>query len=156
MYLQYLNDYTSEDLRNLKDDMLYLQWKQFSASGDEDADYVFGRLSPEIQVDLNKSIESDGAETSNQAVMTEEEKVWEQRMVELDQSFEDSQVLYDDAQAEMQKGEEANDWGDRFTFSTVLFTVVLFLAGISTTTEKVIIKTIYTGGAFILFVLLTS
>jgi len=151
MYLQYLNDYTSEDLRNLKDDLLYLQWKNLAAQGDEDADYVFSRLSPEIQADLTTAMESNG-DSSGQDVMSEEEKAWEQRMTELDQTFEDSQAIYDEAQAEMKKGEDANGWGDKFTFSTVLFTVVLFLAGLSTTTEKSMFKTIYTGAAFVLFV----
>lgn len=140
LYLEYLNDYTHTELLDLKDDLLYTQWKQTPAS-DPDKEYLFSRLSEGLQKDLEKKDTDAKNETSEK----------EARDTEIDAKYTDSQALFDQSSALMGKAEKANENGDKFTFATVLFAIVLFFGGLSTTTAHTKLKLGYIVLSSILF-----
>lgn len=54
IYLEALSDLSAFEMNDLKDDILYTQWKDNNAKGDEeDAKYFFSKLSEGLQKDLS-------------------------------------------------------------------------------------------------------
>ena len=149
-YLEYLNEYTTSELTAFKDDVLYLEWKKLYDIGDPDAEYVFSRLSEGLQEDLTLSLESGDSDTGS--FESSEAAEWEAKYAQMDEMFAYSQEQFGQATELMEKGEMYNQYGDSFTFSTVLFTIVLFFAGLSSTANRIQIKGIYISCAFVLFV----
>ncbi|MEO8512300.1 MAG: hypothetical protein ABI543_01945 [Ignavibacteria bacterium] len=122
IYLEALNDLTSYEMNDMKDDIIYSQWKENSEKGDvEDAQYFFSKLSEGYQKDLKDDPKD----------VSEYEKEQQSNLDSIKQSFHDSELMSDTAEVLMQKGNIANKQGDGFTLCTVLFTVVLFFLGLA-------------------------
>lgn len=127
IYLEALNEYSSFELGDLKDDIIYTQWKENVNKGDkEDAQYFFTKLSEGLQKDL----------TDNPADISEYEKEQGEKLKSIMTRFDESEENHIKADKLMQIGQEANKNGDEFTLCTVLFTVVLFFLGLASLKTK--------------------
>ncbi len=122
IYLEALNSLTSFQMNDMKDDIIYSEWKSNSEKGDvEDAKYFFSKLSEGFQKDL----------LNNPSDVSEYEKEQAANLDSIKKSFEESGLTSDSAEVLMQKGSIANKQGDGFTLCTVLFTIVLFFLGLA-------------------------
>ncbi len=122
IYLEALSDLNSFQMNDMKDDIIYSQWKDNSAKGDvEDAAYFFTKLSPGFQKDL----------LDDPKDVSEYEKEQAAHLDSINATMDESDVLYDSAKVLLEKGNNANRFGDDFTLCTVLFTVVLFFLGLA-------------------------
>ncbi len=122
VYLEALNDLNAFGMNDLKDDILYTQWKDNSEKGDvEDATYFFGKLSDGLQKDLIDDPKDVSAYEKEQLADLDSIKG---RLKESDDMNDSAKVL-------MVKGGNANKFGDDFTLCTVLFTIVLFFSGLA-------------------------
>ncbi len=134
VYLESLNDLSAFGMLDLKDDIIYSQWKENLEKGDlADAQYFFTKLSEGLQKDL----------ADNPADVSEYDKEQIAAMDSIQAGFKESDRLYDEAEDLMQKGNTANKYGDDFTLSTVLFTVVLFFLGLASLKTKDSLRKIY-------------
>lgn len=144
VYLEALNDLSAFEMNDMKDDIIYTQWKDNSAKGDvEDAKYFFSKLSPGLQKDLSE----DPADVS------EYEKEQQATLDSINGQFILANEQHDAADSLMQKGNVANKNGDDFTLCTVLFTVVLFFLGLASLKTKPVIQKTYLVLACVIFVL---
>lgn len=141
-YLEVLNDYTQFEMNEFKDDIIYAEWKKHLKSGDADADYYFSKLSEGFQKDLQE----DAEDISNY------EKQQEAALEDIMTRFLQSDSLSQQARTIMEKGQKAGGYGDKFTFATVLFTVVLFFGGLASLKTKKHLKKVYLILAMIVFV----
>ena len=133
-YLEALNDLSAFGMLDLKDDLIYSEWKQSLEKGDAvDAQYFFTKLSEGLQKDL----------ADNPADVSEYDKEQLAAMDSIQAGFKESDQIYDEAEALMQKGNTANKHGDDFTLSTVLFTIVLFFLGIASLKTKDSLRKVY-------------
>lgn len=57
-YNEALSSIQNKSIDNLKDDLLYYQWQDKNGKDQEEADYLFSRLSEGLQKDI-KSVESN-------------------------------------------------------------------------------------------------
>jgi hypothetical protein len=128
-YLEALNDLSSYELGDLKDDLIYTEWKK----GDADAPYYFSKLSEGLQKDLQDNPED----------VTEYEKEQTEKLQSIEAMFVEASNKDQFADSLLQKGEEANANGDDFTLTTVLFTVVLFFLGLASLKTKGQIRRLY-------------
>ena len=140
-YLDALNDYTQFTLEDFKDDMIYMQWKKAEKTGDPDADYLFSKLSEALQKDLQADTDQG-----------ELDKAYEERIGNIMQTMESSDSNYGIAQMQMEEAQKANEYGDGFTFATVLFTIVLFFAGMCSLAKSWNLKLAYIGAAGLMFI----
>ncbi len=144
VYLEALNDLSAFEMYDLKDDILYTQWKDNSAKGDvEDAAYFFGKLSPGLQKDLS----------DNPADVSEYEREQQEQLDSINGQFKLADEQHDAADSLMNLGNIANKNGDDFTLCTVLFTVVLFFLGLASLKTKPGIQKTYVILACVIFVL---
>jgi hypothetical protein len=144
VYLEALNDLSAFEMYDLKDDILYTQWKDNSAKGDvEDANYFFSKLSPGLQKDLS----------DNPADVSEYEREQQEQLDSINAQFKLADEQHDAADSLMNLGNIANKRGDDFTLCTVLFTVVLFFLGLASLKTKPGIQKIYVIIACVIFVL---
>jgi hypothetical protein len=144
VYLEALNDLSAFEMNDLRDDILYTQWKDNSAKGDiEDAAYFFGKLSPGLQKDL----------VDNPEDVSEYEKEQQEQLDSINAQFRLADEQHDDADSLMNLGNIANKNGDDFTLCTVLFTVVLFFLGLASLKTKPGIQKTYVVLACVIFVL---
>lgn len=143
-YLEVLNDYTEWEMDGFKDDILYSEWKNNLERNDPDAEYFFSQLSEGLQKDLKDNPNDD---------MANYNKEQEAREKELEERFDDTDAQSDSAKIILQKGQDANGYGDKFTFATVLLTIVLFFGGLSALKSKKQLKKIYLSIATIVLIL---
>jgi len=110
-YLEGLHTYSMYETTQLKDDLLYVQWKNYLDAGDPDAEYLFSRLSEGLQKDMqvymdeakkegeNTTEETDGENTTEEAVdentteETEGENTSEEAVDENTESAEEKEIL---------------------------------------------------------------
>jgi hypothetical protein len=142
IYLETLNDMTQLEMDGFQDEMFYAEWKNNLEKGDPDADYFFSLLSEGYQKDLKE----DPSNTTN---WDNEQK---QKLAQFEEAFIQVGVLGDSADIHMKKGQEANKYGDDFTFATVLLTIVLFFGGLSALKTKDKIRIIYTAFAGVILI----
>ncbi len=122
VYLEALNDLTAFEMNDMKDDIMYTQWKDNSEKGDvEDANYYFSKLSDGLQKDLS----------DNPKDVSEYDKEQAANLDSINARLDESVHMSDSAKTLMSKGNSANKYGDDFTLCTVLFTVVLFFLGLA-------------------------
>ena len=122
IYLEALSDLNSFEVNDMKDDIIYSQWKEKSEKGDtEDAAYFFTKLSPGLQKDLSEDPKDVSEYDKEQSAYLDSIMA---RMDEADHHNDSAKVL-------LTKGNGANKFGDDFTLCTVLFTVVLFFLGLA-------------------------
>lgn len=142
IYLEALSDKSALNFDDMRDDIIYSEWKENMEKGDkEDADYFFSKLSEGFQKDLADN-PSDVSEYEKQQLAAADSIV--ARFKESDETFDEADVM-------MQKGQDANKYGDGFTLCTVLFTVVLFFLGLaSLKTKESVQKTYVILGSIIL------
>lgn len=142
IYLEALSDLNSFEVNDMKDDIIYSQWKDNTEKGDvEDAAYFFTKLSPGLQKDLADDPKDVSEYDKEQAAALDSIMA---RMDESDHMNDSAKVL-------LNKGNAANKFGDDFTLCTVLFTVVLFFLGLaSLKTHSAMQKTYVILGVVIL------
>jgi len=134
VYLEALNELSAFEMDDLRDDIIYSEWKENLEKGDtEDARYFFTKLSEGLQKDL----EQDPADVS----AYEREQL--ANMDSIQTRFKESDELFNESEELMQKGNSANKYGDDFTLATVLFTIVLFFLGLASIKTKESIKKVY-------------
>jgi len=122
IYLEALSDLNSFEVNDMKDDIIYSQWKENTEKGDtEDAAYFFTKLSPGLQKDLSEDPKDVSEYDKEQSAYLDSIM---SRMDEADHHNDSAKVL-------LTKGNGANKFGDDFTLCTVLFTVVLFFLGLA-------------------------
>lgn len=122
IYLEALSDLNSFEVNDMKDDIIYSQWKDNTEKGDtEDAAYFFTKLSPGLQKDLSEDPKDVSEYDKEQSAYLDSIMA---RMDEADHHNDSAKVL-------LTKGNGANKFGDDFTLCTVLFTVVLFFLGLA-------------------------
>lgn len=122
IYLEALSDMNSFQVNDMKDDIIYSQWKDNTAKGDvEDATYFFSKLSEGLQKDL----------LDNPKDVSEYDKEQARDLDSIMSRMHESDQLNDSAKVLLSKGNGANRFGDDFTLCTVLFTVVLFFLGLA-------------------------
>jgi len=127
VYLEALNDLTAFEMNDMKDDIMYTQWKDNSEKGDvEDANYFFSKLSEGLQKDLS----------DNPKDVSEYDKEQASQLDSINARLDESVHMSDSAKTLMTKGNMANKYGDDFTLCTVLFTVVLFFLGLASLKSK--------------------
>jgi hypothetical protein len=144
VYLEALSDLSAFEMNDMRDDILYTQWKDNNEKGDiEDAKYFFSKLSVGLQNDLS----------DNPADVSEYEKEQQSTLDSINGQFILADQQHDAADSLMQRGNVANKYGDDFTLCTVLFTVVLFFLGLASLKTKPVIQKTYLVLACIIFVL---
>ncbi len=122
IYLEALSDLNSFEVNDMKDDIIYSQWKDNTEKGDnEDAAYFFTKLSPGLQKDL----------ADDPKDVSEYDKEQAASLDSIMARLGESEHLNDSAKILLNKGNSANKYGDDFTLCTVLFTVVLFFLGLA-------------------------
>ncbi len=122
IYLEALSDLNSFEVNDMKDDIIYTQWKDNTEKGDvDDANYFFSKLSDGLQKDLNDDPKDVSEYDKEQAASLDS----------INARLDESVQLNDSAKVLMEKGNSANKYGDDFTLCTVLFTVVLFFLGLA-------------------------
>lgn len=144
VYLEALSDLSNFNMDDLRDDIIYSQWKENLEKGDkDDADYFFSKLSEGFQKDL----------ADNPSDISEYEKQQKAAADSIQAQFMLSEKMHNEAEALMQKGGDANKYGDDFTLCTVLFTIVLFFLGLASLKTKPSIRKIYIVMACVVLVL---
>ncbi len=122
IYLEALSDLNSFEVNDMKDDIIYSQWKDNTEKGDtEDAAYFFTKLSDGLQKDLKDDPKD----------VSEYEKEQTAYLDSINARMKESEELNDSAKVLLTKGNNANKVGDDFTLCTVLFTIVLFFLGLA-------------------------
>lgn len=132
-YLENLNSLTQLQMDGFQDEMFYAEWKDNVEKGDPDAAYYFSLLSEGYQKDLQENPEN----SSNW------EKEFGEKLTVLEQQFSEVEAMTDSAESYMKKGQEENNYGDDFTFATVLLTIVLFFGGLAALKTKDKVRVIY-------------
>lgn len=144
IYLEALNDLSQFESNDLKDDIIYSEWKENLEKGDqEDATYFFSKLSEGLQKDL----------ADNPSDVSEYEREQKTNLDSIMAQFVLAGKTHEDAEELMKKGSEANKYGDDFTLCTVLFTIVLFFLGLASLKTKPELQKIYVVMAVVVLVL---
>lgn len=144
IYLEALSDLSAFEMDDLRDDIIYSEWKENTEKGDtEDAAYFFSKLSEGFQKDLSDN-PGDVSEYEKQQVTTFET---------IQGQFKEADDIHGKAEELMKKGGDANKYGDDFTLCTVLFTIVLFFLGLASLKTKSSVQKIYLGIACVVLVL---
>ena len=143
IYLDAINDLTSLQMSDMKDDLIYSEWKQHVEKGDPDAQYYFIKLSEGLQKDL----------LDDPADVSEYEKEQAENLEVIQKRLNESEDNLKKADEIMQKGQDANRYSDDFTLCTVLFTIVLFFLGIASLKTKESIQKTYVIIAVIVLLL---
>lgn len=144
IYLEALSDLSAFEMDDLRDDIIYSEWKENMEKGDkEDADYFFSKLSEAFQKDLSE----------NPADVSEYEKQQLATFETIKAQFKEAEEIHGKAEELMKKGGEANKHGDDFTLCTVLFTIVLFFLGLASLKTKASVQKIYVVLACFILVL---
>lgn len=144
IYLEALSDLSKFESDDLRDDILYSEWKENLEKGDqEDATYFFSKLSEGFQKDL----------TDNPGDVSEYEKEQKANLDSIMAQFVLSEKTHAGAEELMKKGGDANKYGDDFTLCTVLFTIVLFFLGLASLKTKPGLQKIYVIMAVVVLVL---
>ncbi len=144
IYLEALSDLNSFEVNDMKDDIIYTQWKDNSEKGDvEDATYFFSKLSEGLQKDLKDDPKD----------VSEYEKEQAANLDSINARMKESETLNDSAKVLLTKGNNANKVGDDFTLCTVLFTVVLFFLGLASLKTHSTMQKTYTILAVVILVL---
>lgn len=144
VYLEALSDMSAFEMDDLRDDIIYSEWKENLEKGDtEDAQYFFSKLSEGFQKDL----------ADNPSDVSEYEKQQAATLDIINGQFKEADKMHDGAEELMKKGNDANKFGDDFTLCTVLFTVVLFFLGIASLKTKEHLQKTYVIIAAIIMVL---
>lgn len=146
-YLEALSTRSSQSFSDFKDDYLYLEWtKAIERKAQEDADYLVTKMSPEQA----KALESDDIKVAEKAYAE-----YDQRMAAKEKEIQDkitaSIATFEKTQGMMKTSQEANAYGDRFTFNVVLFTLVLFFGGMAGLAKKFNLKAIYACASLLTF-----
>jgi hypothetical protein len=144
VYLEALNDLSAFEMDDLRDDIIYSQWKENLQKGDQqDALYFFSKLSEGLQKDLAED-PADVSEYERQKLATADS---------IQAQFVLANKMHDTAEELMNKGNDANKHGDDFTLCTVLFTIVLFFLGLASLKTKPGIQKIYVIMASVVLVI---
>ncbi len=144
IYLEALSDLNSFEVNDMKDDIIYSQWKDNTEKGDvEDAAYFFTKLSPGLQKDL----------LDDPKDVSEYEKEQAASLDSINARMDESDHMNDSAKVLLQKGNGANKYGDDFTLCTVLFTIVLFFSGLASLKTHSAMQKTYVILAVIILVL---
>ncbi|MBL8016358.1 MAG: hypothetical protein JNK43_03735, partial [Ignavibacteria bacterium] len=110
IYLEALSDLNSFEVNDMKDDIIYSQWKDNTEKGDnEDAAYFFTKLSPGLQKDL----------ADDPKDVSEYDKEQAASLDSIMARLGESEHLNDSAKILLNKGNSANKYGDDFTLCTV-------------------------------------
>jgi hypothetical protein len=144
IYLEALSDLNSFQVNDMKDDIIYSEWKDNTEKGDhETAAYFFSKLSEGLQKDLS----------DNPKDVSEYEKEQNAYLDSINLRLSQSVQLNDSAKILLTKGNSANKVGDDFTLCTVLFTIVLFFLGLASLKTRSTMQKTYVMLAVVILVL---
>ena len=142
-YLEALSDLSNTKLDEMKDDIFYLEWKQMITNKDPDSAYYFGRLNPALQEDILKK--TSDSTNKYDATLAENYNL-------INAKLASSDSVYAQAISTMESGQKAGGEGDRFTLITVLYTIVLFFAGLASLKTSHRLKLIYLVCSSLVFI----
>ena len=146
-YLEALQDYNNSEMTDFKDDFIETQWKEASNKGNKaDQEYYESRMSDPLQLIYKAS--DDSAEIA--AALYDEAN--EEKITDIVTRMDSAIILNGMAKKYINEGDEANSHGDKFTFVTVLFTIVLFFGGMAAVSQRFPLKLIYTSLSFAMFI----
>ena len=146
-YLEALEDYNSMGLTDFKDDFLEIQWKDAVNRNDKaDADYFQSQMSDELQLIYEAS------DDSAQIAAVAYDKAIDGKETALIQQMDSAIIMNQEAKKAVALGNTANENGDKFTFVTVLYTIVLFFGGMAAVTDRLKLKLIYVITSIITFI----
>lgn len=146
-YLEALHDYNSLEMTDFKDDFLEGQWREAIKNKEYDqATYFESQMSPELEKIYKAS--DDSAEIA----AAEYGEALEIKTEDLNSRMDSAIIQNQIAKKTVVQGDQANANGDRFTFVTVLFTIVLFFGGMAAVTRQLKLKTIYLGISAVMFI----
>ncbi len=146
-YLEALHDYNSLEMTDFKDNFLEGQWKEAVKNKEyEQAEYFESKMSPELEKIYK--ISDDSAEIA----AAEYDEALELKVEDLNTRMDSAIIQNEIAKKTVVQGDQANANGDRFTFVTVLFTIVLFFGGMAAVTRQLKLKTIYLGISSAMFI----
>jgi hypothetical protein len=140
MYLQGLSDMNTFEFRDFQDGIMFSQFQLAEDRNDEEnAKFYKGYLSEPFK----NMIEVDGTDEEMEALFKKYDDSHATAIKDYETRIDSSIVLWGESYDMINEGDEANSHGDKFTLSTVLFTVVLFFAGMSAAARKYKLKLIY-------------
>lgn len=142
-YLEALSDLSNTKLDEMKDDLFYIEWKLMIAGKDPDSAYYFGRLNPSLQEDILKK--TSDSTNKYEATLAETYNL-------INAKLASSDTVYAKAIATMESGQKAGGEGDNFTLITVLYTIVLFFAGLASLKTSHRLKLIYFACSSLIFI----
>jgi hypothetical protein len=140
MYLESLSDMNTFEFRDFQDGIMFSQYQLAEDRNDtENATFYKGYLSEPFQ----NMIEVDGTNEEKEALYKKYDDSHATAIKDYETRMDSSIVLWGESYELISEGDEANSHGDQFTLSTVLFTVVLFFAGMSAVARRYKLKLIY-------------
>lgn len=146
-YLEALHDYNSLEMTDFKDDFLEGQWREAIKNKEyEQAAYFESQMSAELEKIYKAS--DDSAEIA----AAEYGEALEIKTDDLNSRMDSAIIQNEIAKKTVVQGDQANTNGDKFTFVTVLFTIVLFFGGMAAVTRQLKLKTIYLGISIVMFI----
>jgi len=140
MYLEGLSDMNTQEFRDFQDGIMFSQFKNADDRNDvQNAEFYKGYLSEPFR----KMIEEDGTDEEMEEVYKAYDESNQIVIKDYESRIDSAIVLWSESYGMISDGDEANSNGDKFTLSTVLFTVVLFFAGMTATVRRYKLKLIY-------------
>lgn len=126
-YLDALHQKSDLDFLDFKDDYLYLEMKKALRTKDEtEADYIISKMSPDQADAMNAGTTADQSKA-----LDAYDKMMSDRSKAADKLLTDAVAEGKKTEGLMAQSARSNEAGDRFTLTVVLYTLVLFFAGLS-------------------------
>lgn len=140
LYLEGLSDLSTQEFRDFQDGIMYAQFRDADDKRDiELADLYKSYFSEPFR----KTVEVDDYGGDFEAVNAAYQAANDSIVNECHARLDSATVLWSASYGLINQGDEANANGDDFTLATVLFTVVLFFAGMSAAARRYHLKLIY-------------
>ena len=140
LYLEGLSDLSTQEFRDFQDGIMYSQFRNADDKRDiELADLYKSYFSEPFR----KTVEVDDYGGDFDAVNAAYQAANDSIVRECHERIDSATVLWSASYGLINQGDEANANGDKFTLATVLFTIVLFFAGMSAAARRYQLKMIY-------------
>ncbi len=140
LYLEGLSDLSTQEFRDFQDGIMYSQFRNADDKNDiELADLYKSYFSEPFR----KVVEVDDIGGDYEATNAAYQEANDSIVTECHARLDSATVLWSASYGLINQGDEANANGDMFTLATVLFTVVLFFAGMSAAARRYRLKVIY-------------
>lgn len=146
-YLEALHDYNTLEMTDFKDDFIQSQWHEaYNKRNEADMAYFEAKMSEELAKIYKAS------DDSAQIAAEQYGEALDLKIADLGSRMDSAIILNATAKKVIIEGDKANEYGDKFTFVTVLFTVVLFFGGMAAITHRLKLKMIYVAISVLMFI----